>query len=111
MASDLIIIKFGGSLITDKSKLCTPNIEAIQKICILVTKLNSLGKKVIVVHGAGSYGHIKAKKWRLSEGFIPTLNGQLSGLNEVREDMKNLNNLIVSYMRDNSIDVSIYRHH
>ena len=111
MASDLIIIKFGGSLITDKSKLCTPNIDAIEKIPILVKKLNNLGKKVIVVHGAGSYGHIKAKKWRLSEGFIPELNDQRSGLNEVREDMKNLNNLIVTSMRDNSIDVSAYRPH
>ena len=111
MATDLIIIKFGGSLITDKSKSCTPNIDAIQKICKLVSKLNSLEKKVIIVHGAGSYGHIKAKKWRLSEGLIPNLKNQLSGLNEVREDMKTLNDLIVSYMKENSIDVSTYRPH
>ncbi|MAT48949.1 MAG: hypothetical protein CMA27_03870 [Euryarchaeota archaeon] len=111
MASDLIIIKFGGSLITDKSKICTPKIDVIQKICTLVSQLNALGKKVIVVHGAGSYGHIKAKKWRLSEGLIPELKDQLSALNEVREDMKTLNDLIIKCMLDNSIEVHTYRPH
>ena len=111
MAGDLIIIKFGGSLITNKSKLCSPRTEIIEKTCAMVSEIIKLGKKVIIVHGAGSFGHIKAKKWKIFEGMDSNIKNQLEGVHEVREDMKILNNLIVSMLNNYSIDAKSYPPH
>ncbi len=111
MAADLIIIKFGGSLITDKATLCSPKIDVIEKLCSMVLEIIELGNRVIIVHGAGSFGHIKAKELRIFEGRIHELNNQLEGVSEVREDMKILNNLIVKIMKHKSIEAIAFTPH
>ena len=60
MAGDLIILKFGGSLITDKkSEIPKVRNRALEKISSV---LRNKKKNMIIVHGAGSYGHPIAKK-------------------------------------------------
>ena len=44
---------------------------------------------MILVHGAGSFGHITAKKYQLDEGFQDP--EQLIGLSEVYHDVRELN--------------------
>jgi len=85
-----VVIKLGGGLITDKEKVCTPNHEAIEELCNAISKID---KRVILVHGAGSFGHMKAKKFRLAEGRIADIE-QDSAVLEVRNDMMTLNSLI-----------------
>ncbi len=72
---ELVVIKFGGGLITEKSKLCTPNLTNIRNLCDVVKRIQaskSDGKeyKVILIHGAGSYGHLKARAWKLNQGKL-----------------------------------------
>src|SRR3989344_3405932 len=67
----LIVIKFGGSVITDKKKETpTPNMKNINSLAKQLSQV-SLGNryKFIIVHGAGSYAHPLAKKYQLSKGM------------------------------------------
>ena len=52
-----ILMKFGGGLITTKSKMKTVDEESIEKLSKMVFDLNSLGHKVTI---AVSYTHLRA---------------------------------------------------
>ena len=66
-----IVVKFGGALITKKDEQCVAHTEIIRNLCSVVKSITEQGIQVIIVHGAGSFGHLKAKRWRLNEGYIP----------------------------------------
>tara|TARA_B100000902_G_scaffold33115_2_gene39665 strand:+ start:8707 stop:9558 length:852 start_codon:yes stop_codon:yes gene_type:complete len=92
-----ILMKWGGGLITDKGKLMSPKIQRMKKLSKMVKQLDDLGHSIIIVHGAGSFGHLKAKKWRLKEGRIESIrNDQVKAVEEVRNDMRKLNQLVVN---------------
>ena len=55
----MYILKIGGSVITDKSKKFILRNEILDELSKQIKKVN---KKCIIVHGAGSFGHILAKK-------------------------------------------------
>ncbi len=100
---ELVILKFGGGLITDKSLLCTSKPSVIRNLAETVSKLDSLGYRIIVVHGAGSYGHLKAKRWKLHEGLIEGykpehdegITDQHAAVESVRNDMLILNQEVI----------------
>lgn len=81
----MYIIKLGGSVITDKSK---KNTYKPQVTLRLVSEIVAAGNQVIVVHGAGSFGHILAKKYQLHKGYKNK--EQLPGVAEVQRDVKEL---------------------
>ena len=87
-----VVIKFGGGLITDKENICTPNLSNIDSLCKTLAKID---RKIILIHGAGSFGHMKSKQARLSEGRLDYLE-QDNAVNEVRTDMVELNKLVLS---------------
>ena len=96
-----VIIKLGGGLITQKDQLCNPKINIIQDLAKSIHQLVKMNIRVIIVHGAGSFGHLKAKSWKLHEGRtdegLPTegeFTTQDEAIDSVREDMKNLNQLV-----------------
>jgi isopentenyl phosphate kinase len=94
-----VIIKWGGGLITDKSSLCTPDLEILGQLAQTVSICQSHDIEVILVHGAGSFGHLRSKHWRLHEGILPTeefeldekCSTQLEAVNQVRNEMLQLN--------------------
>ena len=100
---DCVVIKFGGGLITNKSKLCTPDLLVIDSLVDVVIQCLDSGLRVIVVHGAGSFGHLRAKHWKLHQGFMEEHNftpqedckTQLQAVNIVRKEMLTLNEIIV----------------
>jgi isopentenyl phosphate kinase len=59
-----VVIKWGGGLITKKDVLKQPHLEIIGSLADQILECNLLGIDVILVHGAGSFGHLKAKKYR-----------------------------------------------
>ena len=96
MPENLVLIKFGGSLITKKSEKCSAKLEIIDKLSETISKIIDMGKNVIIVHGAGGFGHIKAKKWRISEGkILEIIDEQYKAIEEIRKDMEVLNKLII----------------
>ncbi|PDH24638.1 MAG: hypothetical protein CND29_01875, partial [Marine Group II euryarchaeote MED-G36] len=58
-----LLIKFGGGLITKKDKMMSVNNEAINNLAKTTSILLAKNHHVTIVHGAGSFGHLKAKKW------------------------------------------------
>jgi isopentenyl phosphate kinase len=56
------VIKLGGSVITKKEQAFTPNQRNIRN---LATALARYRGKIVIVHGAGSYGHPLAKHYGL----------------------------------------------
>jgi isopentenyl phosphate kinase len=77
MQKPLIVVKLGGSALTDKRRAHTPRIREISRAAEQVAKLTKRCA-LVIVHGAGSYGHIPVTRWKLQSGFRhPT---QLMGL-------------------------------
>ncbi|XP_060600284.1 uncharacterized protein LOC132753777, partial [Ruditapes philippinarum] len=64
-----LIVKFGGSAITDKSKLETLNEESLTRAVELISLCYKQNLTCIVVHGAGSFGHHQAKEFKVNSGW------------------------------------------
>lgn len=96
-----IVIKLGGGLLTEKSELRTPRLD-IMKSCILeIQEIMKRGYDVILVHGAGSYGHMLAKEFRIAEGYLEHFSHEFEGcrsqveaVQQIRKDMLELNQYI-----------------
>mgnify|MGYP001219213773 CR=1 FL=1 len=111
--AELVVIKFGGGLITHKGRLCTAKPDVISGLCEAVSEIIDLGFRVIVVHGAGSYGHLKAKAWSLAQGRMKLgwspqdsmgLSSQDEAVQSVRGDMDLLNSIVVDGLTSSGID-------
>ncbi|EGC35304.1 hypothetical protein DICPUDRAFT_152394 [Dictyostelium purpureum] len=69
MKDNIVVIKFGGAYITKKSQLRTINKENLDNLIYIVTNLSKIHKKkVILIHGAGSFGHSEAKQYNVHLG-------------------------------------------
>jgi isopentenyl phosphate kinase len=77
MQKTLIVIKLGGSALTDKQRIYTPRKPVISRAAKQIADLASKFS-LVLVHGAGSYGHIPVKQWNLASGF--SNRKQLTGL-------------------------------
>ncbi len=84
------ILKLGGSIITDKNKYLEPNLENIRRIA---EELSKISEKYILVHGAGSFGHIKAMEFGLDKEV--TVIGKESNISKVMRDVEYLNSIIL----------------
>ena len=102
-----VVIKWGGGLITHKDKLCSVNQNVIDSLANVCKNSN---KKLVIVHGAGSFGHMKAKKFRLAEGRVAGLS-QDEAVAEVRNDMLELNQKVVSSLKSRGLDVRSFPPH
>jgi len=91
MASELVVLKLGGSIVTDKQRELTAARETIARA---MNEIKSHAKgSVIIVHGGGSYGHPLARSYRISEGHVDS--SQITGFVKTRQAMTNLNKLIL----------------
>jgi len=95
-----ILMKFGGGLITTKSKMKTIDVESISNLSKLIKQLLDLNHRVTIVHGAGSFGHLKAKEWRIASGAEDSiLEQQKEAVDSIRADMLELNSIICSSLQ------------
>lgn len=60
------ILKIGGSILTDRSRKLTARPDEILRVA---REIASFPDDVVLVHGAGSFGHIPAKKYGLPHEF------------------------------------------
>lgn len=101
---DVVVVKWGGGLITDKRKMCTPNESIISMLAQTILPLHKENIDVILVHGAGSFGHLRAKTWRLNEGYLgstiwsfqddASCSNQFEAVEKVQQDMLDLNRYV-----------------
>ena len=102
----MFIIKLGGSVITRKSKQ-----ECFRQNVMdnLAEEINKADKEVILVHGAGSFGHILAKQYELNGGYKN--NSQIKGFSLTHAMVQKLDSLVLNSLHDHGVPaVSIAPH-
>lgn len=94
-----VLMKWGGGLITEKGALRTPRRDVIDQLAHMVARLKRSGNESLIVHGAGSYGHLIARRWNLHLGRDDDLEAepydgirtQHEAVDQVRRDVLALN--------------------
>jgi isopentenyl phosphate kinase len=68
---ELVFLKLGGSLITDKTRPYTPLLDMMDDLALqIVTALRSKpDMRLVIGHGAGSFGHVAASEYKTRDGF------------------------------------------
>jgi isopentenyl phosphate kinase len=86
----MYIIKLGGSVITDKTK---KNYFKQDTMDNLAKEIKRANKEIILVHGAGSFGHILAEQYNLNNGHRN--DNQLLGFSLTHAMVQKLNYLVL----------------
>jgi len=95
--SEVTILKIGGSVLTDKSREGKLNRKEVARIAREIASGDV--KSLILIHGAGSFGHPIAKKFGLD---VP--GGQnYAGATLTHEMVKELNRAVVQKLIENGI--------
>lgn len=70
---ELVFLKLGGSLITDKTKPYTPLLDVMDDLALQIkTALQTHPDlRVLIGHGAGSFGHVPASEYKTRDGLPP----------------------------------------
>ncbi|MCX6065672.1 MAG: hypothetical protein NT121_07955, partial [Chloroflexi bacterium] len=62
--TELVFLKLGGSLITDKTLPYTPRLDKLADLASqIAAALSTRQLSLVLGHGSGSFGHIAAKKY------------------------------------------------
>jgi isopentenyl phosphate kinase len=93
------ILKIGGSVITDKNRELAARTEAINRLAEEIQKTSL--KNLILVHGGGSFGHLKAQKYGIKEGLKE--DAQKFRFAEIHHEMTILNGLVMDALMWHSI--------
>lgn len=94
----VVLLKLGGSIITDKGRTCTPRDDQIGQIASWISARWPL--PLVLVHGAGSCGHPEAHRYGLSSGLSP---GCAVGIPVTHEAVSRLNDAVVQALRRNGV--------
>ena len=96
----MIVIKLGGAAITDKTRP-----SAIRRRTIASTaRVLADYRDYILVHGAGSFGHIPVNKYKL-KGPIRTQR-QLTGYSKTKASLLKLEEELISILAENHVPVA-----
>lgn len=70
---ELVFLKLGGSLITDKTKPYTPRLDVIADLAFQINMAlqSQPNLRLVLGHGAGSFGHVPASEYRTRDGLPP----------------------------------------
>jgi isopentenyl phosphate kinase len=85
---EVILVKLGGSLITDKAQAEMPRLPVIRRLAGEIARARAAlpsGVRLIVGHGSGSFGHVAAARYRLAEGLDAGSSEQLLGISLTQE--------------------------
>ena len=97
----VVLVKLGGSLITDKRRPETARIDVIER---LARKLEQLGQdevRLVLGHGSGSFGHVAAARHGIHEGVETP--EHLLGVTETQDRAATLNRLVIGALRRNGV--------
>jgi len=91
----MIIIKLGGSVISDKKAPYSFNKDIVKGIAKEIAGFYP-GEGFILVHGGGSFGHPNAKEYRVREGLTNDVERKRIGFSKTHQAMLKLNDLIIN---------------
>ncbi|MDD2614472.1 MAG: isopentenyl phosphate kinase [Methanosarcina sp.] len=95
VSTESVILKLGGSVITDKA--ADQGVIRETDLLRIAKEVSGYRGKMIVVHGAGSFGHTYAKKYGLDRGFDP------KGVIVTHESVKKLASRVVDALNEYGI--------
>lgn len=93
----MILIKLGGSIITNKEKPLSPRRKNIDS---LTKSLKKIGEPTIIVHGGGSYGHYWSVKYDM---HTKEKKYDLRGVAIIKNSMIELNKIILESFLKNKL--------
>ncbi len=91
--SDLLLIKLGGSLITDKARPQTARTDVIARLASELREAASTGISFVVGHGSGSFGHQAAMESGIHRGIESR--EQLAGVSKTQGSAAALHSLVL----------------
>ncbi len=94
----MILIKLGGSIITNKEKPLSARKKTIENLSKNLRKIN---EPIIIVHGGGSYGHFWSVKYDM---HTKGKKYDLRGVSIVKNSMIELNKIILDSMLKNKLN-------
>lgn len=95
MKDDLLLIKLGGSVLTDKTRKQTFREDHLTRLVSEVVRFRQQSKtKLIIAHGAGSFGHEAAARYRTKEGIKDSQS--LLGMAEVTSIAQDMNSRVIA---------------
>lgn len=93
----LVLIKFGGSLITDKTQPFTPKLKIIKRLCLELARARKKSNKLLIVgNGGGSFPHQPAVEYRTAEGIVDK--NSFYGMAVVQDAAVQLNRIVVGQL-------------
>ncbi|WOF16509.1 isopentenyl phosphate kinase family protein [Methanoplanus sp. FWC-SCC4] len=97
--AEKIILKLGGSVITDKKGDCKVDKERIRALANEISQRTDVFP--IIVHGAGSCGHPEARRHHLDKGLDQT---NRAGIFVTHHAVGRLNDAVVNALRDSGVE-------
>ncbi len=71
---DLVLVKLGGSLITDKRGEAAARTDVVERLAAEIAearpRLEKQGTGILLGHGSGSFGHVAAARYGLGDGLV-----------------------------------------
>lgn len=104
MKKELILLKLGGAVITDKKKPYTPKKETIKRLAREIKEARERKKfDLILGHGSGSFGHTSASIYETKKGFIRK--DSVYGFCLVQNDASTLNRIVTEIFLKSGLKV------
>jgi len=91
---NLILVKLGGSVITDKNKPFTARQDTINKLAKKIKFFNNKNTDLIIGHGSGSFAHVPASKYQTQKGLINK--NSVWGLSLTADAAIQINRIVIS---------------
>ncbi len=100
---EIIFIKWGGSLITDKSKPFTPNLEVIDSLSQQLKKITTERPElnIILGHGSGSFGHSVGNIFNTRNGV--RTKEEWHGFSKVWFAARDLNSYVIQSLQQHNL--------
>ena len=92
--TDVVLVKLGGSLITDKRRESHARLEVIERLAAeIAASRRRMPERLILGHGSGSFGHVAAARHGLGRG--PVDDAGVEGAFDTREQADKLHRMVL----------------
>lgn len=89
--TELVFLKLGGSLITDKDKPYTPRLDKLKELAEEIASSWTSERQLVLGHGSGSFGHAAAKQYGTRKGLPLSLPQRSANVGEAAQSPEEQN--------------------
>lgn len=99
LENGIVLVKWGGSLITDKTQPQTSHLAVIERLAQeLGQTWEALQGRLVLGHGSGSFGHVAAARFDLQSGV--TRSDQRPGISRTQQQAARLHHLVLQALAE-----------